>query len=483
MVLICTIFTACGKTTTKNSSALQDSTNSLHLYCCDYQSLNPLFCKTEANSQVLRLIFDSLIICDQSQNPTMCLAQAYSLSNDGTILSIKLKNNVEWHDGTPFTSKDVKLSFEDVLAVGVESPYYSNLQNIDYINTPNDLSLNIKLKSPQVNFINLLDVPIVKYHNGEEFKAIGTGAYILKDEQKKSLYLTSNENWYNSVPKIKNIEVKILPDNETSVYSYDSKEVDFVSISDSLEFGKYTSNSNSNIVDYPSRDLTFLAFNIENDTIKNKKIRKAIAYSINKDKIASEVLLSHGSVANTCMNSKWWVYNEGANLYPYNINKSITLFEELNESGEMPTIEILVNDDNKNKIETAEIIKNTLTECGVIAYVQQVDWETYSKRIADGEYQIYIGRLNYSADINPKYLINNPSNKMADLLSKLNYQTKNNEIKNTYFEIQKQMAEELQIVPIYFNVNTIMYSKRVKGIVAPTIGNIYNNLYDIELSN
>lgn len=461
----------------KDADLIKHANETLNLYCCNYETLNPIFNNNDANLQMLRLIFESLVICNESQKASPELAESYSVSSDCLVWTVKLKKNIKWHDGSPFTSKDVKLTYEDIMSTGNSSVYYENLQNIDYINTNGDNEINFVLKTPQTNFINLLEIPIVKYHIGEEFKPVGTGPYILENADKKTIYLCVNGNWHKEKPNIKNIEVKILPDKETSVYAYDSKEIDIVSISDSSGFGEYTSNSSNVILDYPSNRFNFISFNTENEILSDIELRKAIAYSINKEKICSEVLLSHGSVATSCMNSEWWVYNPKTKHYDYDINNAISIIEKISEEKSLPSLEIMVNSENSNKIKTAEIIKSTLKDCGIDINIVSVDWDTFLQRVSSGNYQMYIGTVLYSAEINPKYVISNPSEKLMKLFNVLQYQTSDNNIKDIYYKIQDLIAEELQIIPLYFDVNAVMYNKRISGKHSPVNANIY---YDIE---
>ena len=483
MVLVLS-FTGCkdNKDVGENSG-VKKANETLKIHCYAYDSLNPLVNDNETTMQMLRLMFESLVECDETQYPKPVLAESYSVSSDGLVWNIKLKKGVKWHDGTEFTAKDVLYTYNYVMENVETLPYAINVSNIESVNTLGNYELSFKLVSPQANFMNLLEIPVVKSQDGGIFNPVGTGPYVYSDTKNKIVYLKANDKWHNGKLFVENIEVKILPDSETSVYAYVSKEIDIVTVNSGNGLGDYTSNSDNVILDYPSNTFNFICINTNTEPLSNRLFRKAIAHAIDKEAINSEVLLSHGAVADSCMHSRWWLYNPGVTKYAYSQDKALNVLNDVKKSMKISAISLMVNSDNPDKVKVADMIKKNLADCGITLIIEYVDWGTFAERVATGNYQMYLGTVKYSAEINPQYVLTNPSVSMQKLFMELQQQTTEEGIKKKYYEIQEKAALELNIIPLYFDVNMVMYNKRIEGQINPHRINVYNGIEKIKLSN
>lgn len=474
--------TACKNGKTTEEEQLNNTNNTLKIHCYAHNSLNPLLNNNETNMQMFNLIFEGLFVCDNSQKAQPVLAENYSVSADGLTWTVNIKDDVKWHDNTNFTAYDVAKTYNDILAYKDKSPYFALLSQLELVKAQSDKTVNFKLVSPQANFVNLLEIPIVKYHNGESFKPIGTGPFVYDKTADKTIYLSANKNWHKGKPSIEKAEVKILPDKETSAYAYVSKEIDIVSVNSNEDWDRYSSNADNNIVDYPSNVFNFISINTNIEPLSNSNFRQAISYAIDKEKICSEVLLSHGSVANSCINSSWWFYKPDVTTYSYNTGKARETLTKLKETMKIVPINLMVNEDNKNKCKVAEMIKQNLADCGITVYIEYTDWYTFSERVATGNYHMYLGSVKYSADVNPQYVIRTPDATLQTLFNQLQKQTTEKGIRDTYYTIQEKIAKDLQIIPLYFDISSIMHSKRIEGEYVPYRANIFNGIENLNLS-
>ena len=463
--------------------AAEEANRTLKIHCYTYESLNPLTEQNEVNTQMLRLIFESLIVCDQTQKAQCVLADNYAVSPDGTVWTVNIKSGIKWHDGSDFTAYDVEKTYKDVLSYKEQSPYYALLTNLSDVYAGSDTEVNFKLEQPQVNFINLLDVPIVKYHSGEKFQPVGTGPYKYTEVKEKNIHLAANDSWHGGKTSIKNVEVKILPDKDTAVYAYVSKEIDIVSVTSSKDWSEYSSNSDNVIVDYPSNTFNYICINPAAEPLSNRLLRMAVAHSVDKEKICSEVLLSHGTVADSCMNRSWWVYNSGVTNYGYEPKKASDTVEELKKNMKIPTIHLMVNSESEDKCRVAEMIKDNLQESGINIAIDYVDWAAFTDNVNSGNYQMYIGTVKYAGDINPAYIVKNSDEKLAGLFEQLKMLSDEKAIKEKYFEIQDKIAQDINIIPLYFDNGSVMYNKRIEGDFKPFRTYIYNGIESLKLGS
>jgi len=460
-----------------NPKPTEGGTLKIHSYNPD--TLNPLFTQNKANEQMLRLVFDSLIKSDEAQKPIPVLADSFNVSSDGLVWTITTKIGIKWHDGTDFSVYDVQSTLNIIKNGDTNSIYAQNLQNILKINTPSSDVLEITLKSPQTNFINLLDIPIIKQTktpSKDDFSPVGTGAYVFDGQANKIITLSSNKNWWGAghTPYIDNIEVHLLPDKNTSIFAYEAKEIDVVS-TDMLNWGRYSGNSENKIVEYPSGNYNFISLNLNNKYLSNKEIRFAIANTVNKKRIFDEVLLSHGRITETFASPAWWVYNAEATQCKFDPRLARERFEAVGIKPQNVVIELLVCSENEIKCRVADIIKAGLKDVGVDIRLRLANWDEYNSQIEKGSYDMYLGEINYSSEINPAYVLKGLSG-FEPLLYDLQNQVNDDGRKQLYYALQNKFAEELPQIPLYFDAAALLYNNRVSGDIKPLRTNMFNNI-------
>lgn len=484
ILCMCLGFFGCKKEEPKKveDPVIKAENETLKIHCYNLVGMNPLDNVNEENLQMLNLIYESLYYCDNTQKAQPLLASGYTVSADGLTWTVNLKNGVKWHDGTDFTAKDVVYTYQYVMDDSDGSYYSYNVKNIASVSASSDYTVNFALNVPQANFLNLLEIPVIKSSDGDDFSALGTGPYVYSKTENKTIYLTANQNWHNGEVGIQNIQAKILPDKDTATYAYVSKEIDIVSVNSGDNMGKYTSNSDNVIIDYTSNNFNFIGINTNSEPLSNRMFRKAIAHAIDKNNINSQVFLSHGSVANSCMNSQWWVYNPIVTVYEHSKDKAINVLNDVQKNMKLSDVTLLVNEDNPDKAKMAELIQKDLADCGITMHIEYTDWETFSDRIATGNYQMYLGTIKYSSEINPQYIVTNPGPDLQRLFIELQSQTTEDGVKTKYYEIQEKIAIEIHIVPLCFDVGAVLYNKRLEGQPAPCRTNIFNGIEFLKLT-
>lgn len=449
----------------------------LKIYSYNSDTFNPLFTRNKANIQMLNLIFDHLIVCDQEQRPIPVLADSFSVSEDGLTWKLNIKSGISWHDGTYFSASDVVATLEAVISSDNNSLYKENLSNVESINESGN-TVTITLKEPQTNFINLLEIPIVKTSDARvynDFPIVGTGKYILEGRNNKIISLKANDNWHGSnMPYITNIEVHLLPDKSTSIYAFEAREIHAVT-TDLMNWGKFSSGANSRTFEYATNDFVFLGFNKSNEILSETQIREAFAHAINKEKIFDEALLSHGILTNTFASPKWWVYEKDTASYPYDPIKAADIITNLEINPNDVQVSILVNDDNNIKVKVAEIIADNLKDIGINANVETVVWEVFSERVEKSDYDLYLGEIRYSTEINPEY-VPDLDDETYEKINILQRQTTDEGRKQAYSQLQHSYAENLSTIPLYFEVEALLLNSKIKGQAKPLRENMFSNI-------
>jgi peptide/nickel transport system substrate-binding protein len=189
-------------------------------------------------------VFNNLVLYDQGkpqnspQDIVPDLAKSWSWSNGGKDLTFKLQEGVKWHDGQPFTAKDVVCTFdlltgkgEDKLRRNPRRPWYGN---VDTVTTNGDLEVTVHLKRPQPWLLSLLASgysPIYPCHIPSaqmRTRPIGTGPFkFVEFKQNEGIKLTKNTGyWKKGRPYLDGIEFTIVPNRATAMLSFVSGRFD-----------------------------------------------------------------------------------------------------------------------------------------------------------------------------------------------------------------------------------------------------------------
>jgi len=204
--------------------------------------------ETATNSTVIPMmpVFNNLVLYDQgvAQNSPQSivpdLAKSWSWSADGRALTFKLQEGVKWHDGKPFTSKDVVCTFdlltgrgEDKLRSNPRKTWYGN---VDKVVTNGDYEVTVQLTHPQPSMLALLASgysPIYPCHVHAaqmRTKPVGTGPFkFVSFKQNEGIKIERNPDyWKKGKPYLDGIEFTIVPNRGTAVLSFVSGRFDIV---------------------------------------------------------------------------------------------------------------------------------------------------------------------------------------------------------------------------------------------------------------
>jgi peptide/nickel transport system substrate-binding protein len=196
-------------------------------------TLNPLFREySRVNRELSTLVYSGLTKYNPEKNAFDPDLADFEVSGDGTVFTFTLKDNVEWHDGTPLTANDILFTYKTVIQ-------NANFENAVLKSNFEDVSIELSAENqvtftlPQANayFLSHTDTPILPKHILGEIpveemlqaitaeNSIGTGPYSLKALQTnadntKQIDLKLNDKYYGNVPSIKNIRYLVFNNEE-----------------------------------------------------------------------------------------------------------------------------------------------------------------------------------------------------------------------------------------------------------------------------
>ena len=429
-------------------------------------------------------VFEGLFQITSDGGYKKLLAKNYKVSTDGTTYNIVLKNNVYFHNGDKLTADDVVFSLNRIYAEGSTNPRKSLFANIKSVNKKNDYEVVIKLKSATADLLYNLALPDAVIFNKDNYKnnknhPIGTGAFkFVKMKKGYFAQLTRNDKYHGKAPKLKSVKFRFIADGLTASTAMLSGEVDgFPFYNDVMTLNAFD-GSDFKIVSGSTEGEVLIALNNRHKHLKNKKVRQALTYAMDKKAIA-KILSPGAKTIGSHYPPHGQYYVNLANAYPYNPEKAKKMLKE--NGAQNMKLEFTVPPSYKLH---GDVIAGYLRGIGIKVKMKQVDWGTWlSGAFKKYQYDItvitHVEPKDYGIYANPKYYFGYDNKDYQKLVADLKTETDKNKRKQSLQKIQKKLSDDAVNVWLYQLPKTGVWHKNIRGFWkdSPVEGNILNDVY------
>jgi len=282
-------------------------------------------------------VYDTLTQNDANFIPQPSLATSWEASADGLQWTFKLRNEVKFHHGTPFTAKDVVYTFERLLDPKNAYPTAASFAFVDKVVAVDDNTVQFKLKSANVDFPLLLGDPfsgafIVPHDRTTEQltqATSGTGAYILK-EYKMSEYshlVRNPDYWRENSGYFDEIRHLYIADIATRVASLNSNELDVIfKLSSSVM--STVNKEVAEVVSVISGGADPIVMSLAAEPFTDVRVRQAMKYLVDRQAMLQIVLQGQGVIGNDQHLSPGHPFAADLPPYPHDVAKAKALLTE-----------------------------------------------------------------------------------------------------------------------------------------------------------
>ncbi len=448
----------------------------------DFDTFNPIFSISPTVKNLMGFVFEPLFSVNEDGTTTNILAESYTVSADGKSVTVKLKQNVKWHDGSAFICPDILYTIEKIK--NSNSTYYSMVKTIKDAIAIDYNTLKVTFNKPTPNPTALLSFPIIKGYSadGNDFKLVGTGPYVYNGDK-----LDAYDSYHNGIAKISVVNIKDVPDKEKYISMFNASVFD-IADSGVIDMKTYTPKSKANVVNYISNRMIYVGFNSKCPVFKFPEARKSVSKLIDRKNITSHIYFSGAEATAYPINPAFYMYPETEiNLYTDETTAEEVLKEkgwELNvndiyqlvgdRGATYFTVNILVNNDDENRVKIAEELSKTMNRMGMFNTVTKCDSQQFISRINSGNYDMFIGEteLAPNGDLSELLLGENVlryyNGDCEALLSQIGTLTETEDIKNAWWSLCDLIIEDTPFAPICFIKESIITSARIKSGVYPS---------------
>jgi len=358
-------------------------------------SLNPYAVTTSPIQGAWGSVMEALIDADYDRRSYRgLLAETWEMK--GNKLQFKLRKGVRFHDGTPFTSKDVVASYKRILN-DKQSLMAPSLENIKEMETPDDFILVLTLKKVDATALeDLNNRPIMKQAAAEKMgeadnPPIGTGPFkFVSWDRSGQFVIRRNENYWGEAPKIDEIIYKVIQEDAARIAALEAGQVDLISNVPPHEVARLKSNPRLRVQPVQGLRPIFLVLSPAYKPLDNPKVRRAITHAVDRDRIIKHILEGNAYPLNGLLSPQVFGYEPSAKSYPHDPEKAKQL---LTEAGFAHGFEIDYYSPTgrypKDR-EVAQVIVEQLSKVGIKANLKTPEWSIFNTDYKNGKYPIYL---------------------------------------------------------------------------------------------
>jgi peptide/nickel transport system substrate-binding protein len=302
--------------------------------------LNPILAQNAVESFNDGLIFSLLVTHDDQHRQIPDLAAIVptlangGIGRDGLTLTYHLRHNVRWHDGAPFTSHDVVYTWHAIMNPANNVVSRRGFDLIRSMDTPDAYTVIMHMKkafAPAVDAIfGESDTPVrvlpshllEKYpdlnHVAFNSAPVGTGPYrFVHWLRGDRVELEANPSYFGGAPRIKNVTLKIIPDDATTEAQLRSHESDL-----GIEITAPTYNDlagaggvTRQLVDAPV--YTAIDFNTQRPMVHDARVRRALVLGMNRESIVQKNTFGTSTLAVADLSPYYWAFDHSLKPVPY----------------------------------------------------------------------------------------------------------------------------------------------------------------------
>jgi peptide/nickel transport system substrate-binding protein len=464
-------------------------------------NLDPRIGLDATSGRLQQLLFSSLIKTDNEYRIQPDLAERWEIPDPLTYI-FHLRAGARFHDGRPVTAKDVLYTFRSLQDGSIKTTKAAAFNVVDRIEAPDDHTVVFKLKEPFAPFMWSLNrgaIGIVPEGAGADFvrRPVGAGPFkFVRYIQDAEVVIERNDLYYGDLPKVKTVTFKIIPEAIVRALELRKGSADIATNSltpDMVEV--FRGDPDMQVLSVTGTPYQYLAFNMQDPVLRDVRVRQAIAYAIDRDKIIKYVLRDQARAASGVLPPINWAYEPDVRTYPYDPAKARQLLEEAGHPNLTFTFKCSTDETTRM---LAAVLQQQLREAGINMEIRSNEFATFFADVQKGNFQAYslrwVGGTNNDPDVfdyvfNSARMPPNGANRsryvnpqIDTLVSIGRREVDTEKRRDVYRQIQRIVAEDLPYVSLWYWNNVAVFNKRLQVPSLPADGD-YEFLTDVSIAD
>ena len=465
----------------------------------------PLY-NTRIMQEICGNINESLLLFDWQFKPQPNLADSFEMSPDGLHYVFHLRRDVLWHDGVPFTAKDVAFSC-GVMLPQLNPRSRASFSHIASIKTPDRYTVEFQLSQPFNAFLLSFmasSAPMMPAHifegtdfrtNPYNFKPIGTGPFKFADWKRgQHIHLTRNERyWRPGRPGMDEVYYRVCPTPEQRLVAMETGAVD-IAMADDID-----TIVTSRLLAKPklvtrtdayngTGEIAVMELNMRRWPFSDRRFRAAFLHAVDREFLVKAINFGMGKVAHGPIPSDAPYYDDKVlTKYPYDPARARALLDEMGCKPKLGGVRhrfgiMMIPDGGGYWTRNAQYIKQALAQVGLEVELEAVDWPTQLRRSGNWEFDcdcnsygeygdpaIGTSRFYLSGNIRKGVPLTNLQGYVNPEVDRLFNQAavavSRAEAQACYSRLQQILTHDVGMLWLYERKPVFIYNKRLKNVV------------------
>lgn len=516
----------------KSPAAAQSRTDTLIIGMQDFKGLfNGIYGETTYDNYVNSAIFDSLIQVKKDGTYEPSVAKKWEVSDDKLVYTFHLRDDVKFTDGTPLTAEDVAFTLtvlhdksydgpSDIMKAkikGGKEYKEGTASEVEGIKVIDEHTIEITTTEVSASTLaNIGDVIIPKHYYGKDYKQgsldymkelhqkpLGSGPYIMEAYVPgQEVRFVANENYFKGKPKIPKLIYKVTS-SDTNIQSLQAGETDSetqVTVSkDNVELLKSLGFLDINL--FPTNGYGYIGFNHNDPKFKDKRVRQALTYGLNREEIVEAVYQGNAKVINVPQSNVSWAYTDDVNKYEFNLEKAAQLLDEAGwkvgadgireKDGVKFKIHFLATTPNPVNDVIIPVAQENYRELGIAFEPDMLDFNAVKEKQKKGDFDMFFlaWQLTPDPDSTNVFGTNGSQNeigysnpKVDELLAKGLLELDIEKRKPIYHELYKELNEDLPYIYLYQRTDILPINARAQGWDVSSFKRFPYSLYQVSIN-
>lgn len=467
----------------------------------DIRDLNPHLYAGEMYAQ--SILYDTLVSITEDGYKG-CLAESWTISEDGKIYTFKIRDGVTFSDGAVCDANAILANFNAIIENKERHTWLEMMNLLVGVSAPDDHTFVIELSEAYYPMLTELGCirpfamisPNCMIDGSTKDGVsgyIGTGPYVLTDfETDQYAVFERNENYWGEKPEIERITVKVIPDNQTRIMALESGEIDLIfgkNMLDADAISQYVDSDKFEVALSDPTSTRHIVLNTTNDILGDTEVRQALQHATNRAAISEGIFYGLEQPADTLYAATVPYCDVELTPYEYSAETASNILDEAGwimessgireKDGKKLELDLLYNSDSVTEKTISEYLQSEYLKLGISLNIHGEEEQSYRDNMKAGNFDMvfnicwgmpYDPQSSLAAMRAPVYGDFAAQQGLADkkeidqAITDILTSTDEEERQELYRFVLTRLHEDAVYIPLTYECNKALYTKNLQGV-------------------
>jgi peptide/nickel transport system substrate-binding protein len=470
--------------------------------------LDPRYAMDAHASRIGSLVFASLLRSGADGGYTPYIASSWEWV-DALTCRFHLRRDFLFHDGTTLTVRDVVATYTALMDPDMGSPRRAVLTRVRDVRATSEDTVVFELSAPDAAFLEAATVGILPARQAVSSKLddrdlVGAGPYrIASIDDDEAVRLNAFDGFADGRPGIEAIEFRVVPDELMRAMELRHGTIDLVENAIDPDTVRWLgANADGlTVTRGPSDSFQYLGMNFEHPALKDVRVRRAIAYALDREALVEHLLEGQAEVATGLLPPHHWAYTDHVRRYHHDPARARRLLDRAgfpDPDGDGPRPRLVLDyktTTQELRRRIAEAMADQLRRVGIELDIRTYEWGTFYADVKRGSFHLYslawvgvtdpdIYRMVFNSAMIPPAGNNRGHfrDRRMDVLTERGATALDRgKRRRIYARIQRLAARRLPYIPLWWPQNVIVATTALDGFVPHPSGDLFE-LHDAALA-